>query len=424
MNKRILLVDDEQSVLSTLKRLFRNLPYDVRYALSGQEALGLLSEESADLIISDMRMPEMDGAEFLAIAKERFPLTERVLITGYADMESTIKAINDAGIFGYISKPWNAKELLNLVKNALDQTHKNRLKNRTLKRFKRDNDALGMALKQNKTEISKSTELIEETILELEDNYKVTAQMLLNMLDMRSKGEREFAHKVALVASQVAELLNLSGQDKETLTLAARLHGVGKIGLSDDVLAQTIDGLTDEQFIEFKEHPAHGACALMSYAGFQEVAQVIFEQKEYLDGDGYPSGLTEHEISLLGKVLALVLDYGELRFGKTNGISMAHDQAISALQTNRSRYDSSLFPILSSINLSIETSYGSTATLLPLFSLRSGMILNQDVSSDSGILLLPKDTVLTEALIGHLMTIEKNSDQKLLVKVRFDEASI
>ena len=128
MDKRILIVDDEESVLNTLKRLFRKLPYEIFSALSGQEALAILAEQSVDLIISDMRMPEMSGAEFLSLAKDKCPLTERILLTGYSDMESTVKAINDGGIFGYLSKPWDANQLLSLVESALDQTHKNKLK--------------------------------------------------------------------------------------------------------------------------------------------------------------------------------------------------------------------------------------------------------------------------------------------------------
>ena len=103
MNKRILIVDDEESVLNTLKRLFRNKPYDIYTATGGEEGLALLEQHSVELIISDMRMPKMDGAEFLCLAKQKCPMTERILLTGFSDMESTIKAINDAGIFGYLS---------------------------------------------------------------------------------------------------------------------------------------------------------------------------------------------------------------------------------------------------------------------------------------------------------------------------------
>lgn len=419
MNKRILIVDDEESVLNTLKRLFRNKPYDVRVASSGEDALFLLSEDSADLVISDMRMPEMDGAEFLSITKERFPLTERILLTGYSDMESTIRAINDAGIFGYISKPWDVDQLQLLVENALDQAHRNKLKNRTLKRFKRENDVLGESLERKQREMEQSAEFVDHAFQKLKDNYQVTEQMLLNLLDLKKRGQREFAHNVADFAGRVAAFLNLSEEESLTLQIAARLHGIGKIGIPDETLYQSLDSMSDEQFKCYQHYPSNGACTLMPYLDFQYVAQVIFEHREYVDGSGYPNGLKGEEITKLGKVLSLLLDYAELRFGFTTGVSLGHEQAMAVIQANQSRYEVSLIPTLSSVTLEVESSEDSTDMMLPLFSLRDGMVLNKDIYSDTGILLLPKGAALTEALIGHLMTIARNSDQNMLVSVSF-----
>ena len=420
MNKRIVIVDDEQSVLNTLLRLFRNLPYDVRVATSGSEALDMLAEQSADLIISDMRMPEMDGAEFLSIAKQRFPMTERILLTGYSDMESTIKAINDAGIFGYLSKPWDVDQLLALVDSALNQTHKNRLKNHTLKHFKRENDALGLDLERKQREMQQSAEFVDHAFQKLKDTHAVTEQMLLNLLDLKQQGQRMWSQQVADLAEQVAGLLGLNEQEKLTLVLAARLHGIGKIGVPELTLAKNLDALDDEEFEQYRSYPANGACTLMPFTGFQDVAQVIFEHREYLDGSGYPNGLRGDELSKLGKILSLLLDYAELRYGKTTGASLEHDAALSVIQTNIERYDSGLLPTLSSVTMEVESSDDASDMRLPLFSLREGMILNKDIYSSTGILLLPKGSVLTEASIGHLLTIERNGEEGMLVSVRFE----
>ena len=133
MKQRILIVDDEANILNSLKRLFRNQPYEIFTADSGDAALELLKNQTVDLIISDMRMPGLNGADFLAMAKEQYPLTERILLTGFSDMESTVKAINDGGIFGYLSKPWDSSEVLSLVENSLKRRQTNKLKNRVLK---------------------------------------------------------------------------------------------------------------------------------------------------------------------------------------------------------------------------------------------------------------------------------------------------
>ena len=116
----LLLVDDEANILSALKRLLRPQGYQVLTAEGGDSALAILAQESVDLIISDMRMPIMDGAALLAQVRERWPATMRVLLTGYADISSTISAINKGGIFRYIAKPWNDEEIISVIGQALE----------------------------------------------------------------------------------------------------------------------------------------------------------------------------------------------------------------------------------------------------------------------------------------------------------------
>ena len=117
----ILCVDDEANILSSLRRLFRPHGYKVLVAGGGVEGLEALAGEHVDLIISDMRMPGMDGATFLAEARQRYPDTVRLLLTGYADMDSTIAAINSGQIARYIAKPWNDQDVLLTVREALER---------------------------------------------------------------------------------------------------------------------------------------------------------------------------------------------------------------------------------------------------------------------------------------------------------------
>jgi response regulator RpfG family c-di-GMP phosphodiesterase len=117
----ILFVDDEVNVLNALRRLFHSEPYVTYIATSGAEGLEILQQNAVDLIVSDMRMPEMNGAEFLAQVVMKWPDTIRILLTGYSDMQSTIDAINKGRIYNYCNKPWNNEEFKLLVRNALEQ---------------------------------------------------------------------------------------------------------------------------------------------------------------------------------------------------------------------------------------------------------------------------------------------------------------
>ncbi len=116
----VLFVDDEPNILKTLRRLFMDEDYDIHTAGSGLEALGLIEGGLRPaIIISDQRMPEMGGAEFLAKASQLVPDSIRMVLTGYADINAAVLAINQGGIYRYILKPWNDDDLKMTVREAL-----------------------------------------------------------------------------------------------------------------------------------------------------------------------------------------------------------------------------------------------------------------------------------------------------------------
>jgi DNA-binding NtrC family response regulator len=121
----ILIVDDEEMVLSSIKSFFAiESDYNLLTYSSPTQALKELEHNShnIDLVISDYMMPEMDGITFLAKVKERFPLVPRILLTGYADKENAIKAINNVGLYQYIEKPWDNDDLRLIIRNGLEKT--------------------------------------------------------------------------------------------------------------------------------------------------------------------------------------------------------------------------------------------------------------------------------------------------------------
>lgn len=121
---KILAVDDEKMVTSAFKTLFKVEGYtDVNLFNSPQEALDFLADNKPDLIISDFIMPEMNGLEFLREAKKLYPEVSMILLTGYADKENAIKAINEVGLYKYIEKPWDNDDLLMNVRNGIERSH-------------------------------------------------------------------------------------------------------------------------------------------------------------------------------------------------------------------------------------------------------------------------------------------------------------
>jgi DNA-binding NtrC family response regulator len=119
----ILLVDDEEMVLTSIRSFLAiETDYMVLTYTSPVKALQAIDHRSIDLVISDYLMPEMDGISFLAKVKEKLPQVPRILLTGYADKENAIKAINDVGLYQYIEKPWNNDDLKLIIRNGLEKT--------------------------------------------------------------------------------------------------------------------------------------------------------------------------------------------------------------------------------------------------------------------------------------------------------------
>lgn len=147
---RILLVDDEQSVLNALHRFFRRSGYQVISCTSGRDGLTLLeSSEPFQLVISDYRMPEMNGVEFLKAVRIRWPDTVRMVLSGFADTSAIISATNEGNIYKFIPKPWNEEFLLQSVQEAIEIHAANRRSKEQLQALSESIDCLDLLHTKN-----------------------------------------------------------------------------------------------------------------------------------------------------------------------------------------------------------------------------------------------------------------------------------
>jgi DNA-binding NtrC family response regulator len=138
--KSLLIVDDEENVRRAVARALRGEGYDLRFAASAKEALKLLEEAPADMVLSDHMMPAMTGLELMAEVRKQFPDTLRIILTGYADLEMAISAINDGEIYRFLTKPWDQVELQVTVRLGFDRLMLERENRRLLATVKRQSD--------------------------------------------------------------------------------------------------------------------------------------------------------------------------------------------------------------------------------------------------------------------------------------------
>ena len=217
---RILIVDDEPDNLALLYRTLRG-KYEIAKSTSPLEALEILKQDKFQCILSDHKMPEMDGVEFLKRTYEISPDTMRLLVTAYTDAGILIDAINYAKIYRYIKKPYNPDELMLTVENALEYWQ-----------LKADNGAL---------------------VNDLKELFSGTITAIVEALDAKDAYTLGRSRRVTFYAVKMAKALHLSETTTGKIELAGLLHDIGMIGVSDDILAK-VEKLSTEEYSEIKKH--------------------------------------------------------------------------------------------------------------------------------------------------------------------------
>jgi FixJ family two-component response regulator len=166
LHRTLLCVDDEQNILATLRRSFVEDGWRVLCASSGAQGLDVLQREAVAVVISDQRMPEMTGTEFLSEVKRRFPETMRVILSGFAEISSVVEAINDGEIHKFVAKPWDDADLRETVRNCFVQ-HDLLVSNRLLtEQIRRQNEEL-RACNQSLTLRNDTLRIYQEILEEL-----------------------------------------------------------------------------------------------------------------------------------------------------------------------------------------------------------------------------------------------------------------
>ena len=407
---KILFVDDEENILRSLQRLFMNEEIEVFTASSGAKGMEILARESGvGVIVSDQRMPEMEGVDFLEKTKAISPQSIRILLTGYADVNAAIDAINRGGTFRYLNKPWNDDELVQTVKGALQMyrllTENKRLaaivkkQNTELKKW---NTELEAVVQEQTMEIQKSYDSLRVINSRLRANFKNTIIAFSGLIELRDKRMRTHSRHVAEVSVNVAKQLGLESEQRETVMVAALLHDIGKIGIPDLMLAREATQMNFAEREEYLQHPVRGQAAIDRIEELREAGMIIRAHHENYNGSGFPDGLKKADIPLGARIIALA-DYIDKEIRKTMG---GKDFEIMRKEVDLQKgklFDPKLVPVVLE---QAEAFYKKTRPrtdhieieLLPR-DLREGMEASRDMFSGTGILLLTKGTVLARPSI-------------------------
>jgi putative nucleotidyltransferase with HDIG domain len=411
----ILFVDDEKNVLQSLKRLCIDGNYSVILANSGEEALEILKNNpNIGLIVSDQRMPAMTGSEFLEKAKEMLPDTVRILLTGYADINAVADAINKGGAYRYITKPWNDEELLQIIGDAvrrysLIKENKRlqeiiRKQNEELKKW---NSQLEFFVQEQTIEIQNKNKELERLNEDLKRNFKNSILAFSSLIELRDKKTANHSKNVAELSVKIARAMNLSNKEIETITAAALLHDIGKIGIPDVALLLEIDEMDTEARNEYMQHPVRGQAAIDSVEDLRPAGVLIRHHHEWFNGFGFPEALSGDKIPLGAKIVA-VADFIDNTFRNLN-TENAVEAVIKKLNNLLgTRFDSQLYPFIETQmrgvyeKILLKNKAHMVEFELSVNDIKEGMILSRDVKSGTGLILLSKGTILNAKSIQSL----------------------
>ncbi|HAS18084.1 MAG TPA: two-component system response regulator, partial [Nitrospiraceae bacterium] len=229
----ILLVDDEENILNALNRVLRREGFRIFTATSGNQALLTMDKEKITLILSDCRMPGMDGIELLAEVRKRTPDTIRMMLTGYADMETSMAAINRGEVYRFITKPWNDDELKLIIKDGIHQ-YELVQENRYLHELTQKQNLILKDLNSNlEQKVSERTREVEMLFKELEQNFFDVVRVFTGLMELKSPYLGGHAKRVAALSRRLAEKIGLPTDEVLNIEVAALLQDIGTLGFPD-----------------------------------------------------------------------------------------------------------------------------------------------------------------------------------------------
>jgi response regulator RpfG family c-di-GMP phosphodiesterase len=356
MLRRILFVDDEPNVLHALERQFRK-EFDVETAVGPAAGLQKLADGGPfAVVVSDMRMPGMDGAEFLRRVRQKWADTVRIMLTGQADLTSAMAAVNQGNIFQFLTKPCPGDVLTHTLNAALEQ---HRL-------------------------ITAERELLEGT---LHGSISVLSEVL-SLVNPTAFGR---AHRIRRYVRCMAEALDLP--DRWQYEMAAMLSQIGCVAVPPEVLEKYQAGqpLDDAEKEILKSQGKVGYDLLARIPRLEIVAQMVAHQ-----ATERPAGLNLSEsVSTGAQLLTIARDFDEQIF---RGGSL---EAVLSQMKSRGIYNQAFVSALQEVELEELTTETRSVSLAQI---KTGMILNYDVLSTNGILLMGKGQEITESAIIRLRT--------------------
>lgn len=376
MSEKILFVDDEQHVLDSMKRQLRKR-FKIKTASSGQQALDVLKNEGPfSVIVSDMRMPGMDGVQLLSQVKDTYPETIRLMLTGNADQDTATEAVNKGHIFKFLTKPCSTANLVTSL--ALAQRHY-RL-------------------------ITAEKQLLDQTL-------KGSIKVLSELLSLANPTAFSSGRRVKNLVIRIIKELKLSAEWK--FEIAALISQIGCISLPSTILSKRQSGqdLDEDELEMFTNHPMVGGALLENIPRLEQIVEMIKYQLSSFDDLQHDEELDD-EVKIGAQILRVINDYDLLLMQGEK-----HADAIAAMKRRKGLYNPDILSILKKIKIRDD---GATISHVMVKDISIGMIAEQDIIAKNGAMLTPKGQEISWAVLQGLLNFSKKVGVQEPVCVRIE----
>jgi response regulator RpfG family c-di-GMP phosphodiesterase len=365
MTDRILCVDDDANILDGYKRRLRS-EFDLDTAIGPEEGIRMVMERGPyAVIVSDLQMPGMNGIEFLTKVRAHEPDSVRMLLTGNADLQASIEAINQGRIFRFLTKPCSSELFAGALKAGLAQY---RL-------------------------ITAERELLEQT---LSGSIKVLCE-ILSLVNPEAFGR---SSRISRYVEAIATHLQVT--ELWVIKTAAMLSQIGCVILPEAVLKKVYKGamLTQEETQLFAQHPFVASDLIAKIPRMKQVAEIVKYQDKYLDGYGVPGDQRQgNEIPMEARILKVALDFDGL---ESSGKSKT--EAFDELNRRKGWYDPT---VVEALKAAFASEIRYEAKTFMLADLREGVLLGEDILSSANVLLASKGQEVSQSMILRLDSFKK-----------------
>ncbi|MFT3783295.1 MAG: response regulator [Nibricoccus sp.] len=392
----LLIVDDEPIVLAALKETLEREKYHVVATTSALKALEILREREFAVIISDQRMPEMLGLDFLIESKKIRPLCSRILITAVLSLPTIVDAINKGEIFRFVAKPWLREELTATVKNAINRYElivKNDHLTQETQRLNQQLTIANNALNEQVKNLEAQKRELDQANRELATSYEHSLDLCTRILTTYDPLRGGQTKAMVEIAKKMAETEHFSDEERHILRASAWLCDLGLIGVPRELIRNfrsNPERLSERELTTIQSHPIYSQTLASFVDSNPAVGETIRAHHERFDGNGYPDGLRGMGIPWTARCLAVAVWFIESGSSK--------DQAIeSVIAESGKALDPEAVRLFLKVTHLLELPRQVKEILLE--ELKPGMVLANGLYSPHGLLLVGEGQSLSSAMI-------------------------